>query len=80
MRFDTEVSEVDVPGHAVVLSSGVRLLGDVLIGADGENGRCRPTVLGRWDAGAPTGLAVYEYVLCCDHPKVNTSLSSSSAL
>ncbi len=60
VRFKSEVVEVDTPGRAVTLSSGERLSGDVLIGADGALGQCRTAVLGRRDPGSATGLAVYE--------------------
>ncbi|RPD69780.1 FAD/NAD-P-binding domain-containing protein [Lentinus tigrinus ALCF2SS1-7] len=63
VHFNAEVVKVDVPGHSVVLSSGERLSGDVLIGADSEHGQCRTAVLGRRDLGTPTGLAVYDTLI-----------------
>ncbi|RDX40536.1 FAD/NAD(P)-binding domain-containing protein [Lentinus brumalis] len=63
VRFSSEVVEVDPPSRAVTLSSGERLSGDVLIGADGALGQCRTAVLGRRDPGSPTGLAVYDTLI-----------------
>ncbi|TFK88025.1 FAD/NAD(P)-binding domain-containing protein [Polyporus arcularius HHB13444] len=63
VRFNSEVAEVDPQSRAVRLSSGERISGDVLIGADGALGQCRTAVLGRRDPGSPTGLAVYDTLI-----------------
>ncbi|KAI0689215.1 hypothetical protein C8T65DRAFT_110422 [Cerioporus squamosus] len=67
VRFDHHVVEVDAPGWAVILSTGQRISGDVLVGADGALGECRTAVLGRRDLGSATGLAVYDTLVPLDY-------------
>ena len=63
VQFDAEVVDVDPENCQVTLKSGEMLSGDVLVGADGELGPSRRTVLGKEVLGTPTGLVMYEYVV-----------------
>lgn len=42
------------------LETGEELSADVLVGADGEHGLCRPAVVGEHAPGDLTGLALFE--------------------
>lgn len=60
MRYDAHVVDVDVESQQVTLENGTTLSGDVLVGADGEFGVSRETVVGTPANGQPTGVAMYE--------------------
>ena len=51
---------IDAKGRQVTLENGETLAGDVLVGADGEFGVSRATVVGKSANGYPTGVAMYE--------------------
>lgn len=60
VRFNANVVELDTEGAAVRLETGEELSADVLVGADGEHGLCRPAVVGEDAPGDLTGLALFE--------------------
>ena len=60
VRYGAQVVDVDTEELCVQLSSGETLTADVIVGADGEYGRCREAVIGQKVRGAPTGLVMYE--------------------
>ena len=62
IRYDANVVKIDPEERQVTLESGEKISGDVLVGADGEFGLSRSTVLGENGRGTPTGLAMYECV------------------
>ncbi len=62
IRYGANVVNIDAEAQEVTLESGDKISGDVLVGADGEFGLSRSTVIGQDGFGTPTGLALYEYV------------------
>lgn len=62
IQYSANVVSIDPSKREVVLDSGERFAGDVIVGADGEHGLSRELVAGRPIRGTPTGLALYEYV------------------
>ncbi|KAK4947785.1 hypothetical protein LTR10_013293 [Elasticomyces elasticus] len=62
VELGVRISKV-VPGPEVVLESGKRLHGDLVIGADGLWSKCRESMLGKSDQPLPTGDLAYRIVL-----------------
>ncbi len=60
VRYNANVVDIDVENQQVTLENGKTLSGDVLVGADGEFGVSRETVVGNPANGHPTGVAMYE--------------------
>lgn len=60
LRYNANVIDIDVENQQVTLEDGETLSGDVLVGADGEFGVSRETVVGGPAQGRPTGFAMYE--------------------
>ncbi|KAH9933558.1 FAD/NAD-P-binding domain-containing protein [Epithele typhae] len=67
IRYGAAVSEVDTETRIVQLSSGESLVGDVIVGADGEFGICRTAVVGQKTPGTVTGLAMYDTLISRKH-------------
>ncbi|KAH9931994.1 FAD/NAD-P-binding domain-containing protein, partial [Epithele typhae] len=62
IQHGVRVADVDAAQSEVVLEDGERIHGDVIVGADGERGRCRGVLLGEPASGRPTGTVLYQYV------------------
>lgn len=60
VRYNANVVELDAQEATVLLETGEKLSADVLVGADGEHGLCRPAVVGENAPGDLTGLALFE--------------------
>ncbi|PIL22837.1 hypothetical protein GSI_15532 [Ganoderma sinense ZZ0214-1] len=63
VRYNANVVELDALEATVVLETGEELSADVLVGADGEHGLCRPAVVGENAPGDLTGLALFDTVV-----------------
>ena len=83
IRYEANVVSVDPEAQEVTLESGEKIGGDVIVGADGEFGLCRAAVIGQPVFGAPTGVAMYEYVavssFCVTIPLMFSIVRSSTA-
>ena len=60
IQYDAHVVDIDVESQQVTLQNGKTVSGDVIVGADGEFGVSRETVVGTPAHGHPTGVAMYE--------------------
>ncbi|KZT73574.1 FAD/NAD(P)-binding domain-containing protein [Daedalea quercina L-15889] len=58
IRYNAEVVDIDPDCGEVRLSSGESMLADVIVGADGETGISRGTLVGQHDRGTPVGMSV----------------------
>ncbi|EIW57924.1 FAD/NAD-P-binding domain-containing protein [Trametes versicolor FP-101664 SS1] len=67
VRFNAEVVSIDPEEREIELTTGETLTGDVIVGADGEQGPSRTAVLGREVRGGPTGLAMYDTIVPGKH-------------
>ncbi|KAI1794869.1 FAD/NAD(P)-binding domain-containing protein [Ganoderma leucocontextum] len=63
VRYNANVVELDAQEATVVLETGEELSADVLVGADGEHGLCRPAVVGEDAPGDLTGLALFDTIV-----------------
>ncbi|KAM5538702.1 hypothetical protein V8D89_007731 [Ganoderma adspersum] len=63
VRYNANVVELDPQEATVRLETGEELSADVLVGADGEHGLCRPAVVGENAPGDLTGLALFDTVV-----------------
>ena len=52
--------DINVVDREVHLEDGEKVVGDVLVGADGEFGLCRRVIVGYEDRGRLIGTAFYE--------------------
>ncbi|EJF67219.1 FAD/NAD(P)-binding domain-containing protein [Dichomitus squalens LYAD-421 SS1] len=69
VRYGANVVDIDVENREVTLENGEKLVGDVLVGADGEYGVSRATVVGQSVNGHPTGVVMYDTVISSDDLK-----------
>ncbi|PIL31405.1 hypothetical protein GSI_06106 [Ganoderma sinense ZZ0214-1] len=63
IQYDAHVVDIDVESRQVTLENGKTVSGDVLVGADGELGVSRETVVGTPANGHPTGVAMYDTLI-----------------
>lgn len=67
IRLGQQVTEyIEEEGEAGVISNGERILGDVVLGADGVRSRARTLVLGYDDKPKPSGFAIYRAWMSSD--------------
>ena len=60
IRHRAKVVDIDVKHREVILESGERINGDVIVGADGEAGVARKVFLGGPQPGRLMGTALYQ--------------------
>ncbi|RDX51205.1 FAD/NAD(P)-binding domain-containing protein [Lentinus brumalis] len=76
IRFGANVVNIDAEAQEVTLESGEKVSGDVLVGADGEFGLSRSTVIGQDGFGTPTGLALYDTIISTAHVTEHANAST----
>ena len=62
VQYNSEVVAIDAERGEVRLASGSTISADVFVGADGETGISRETVVGQRDRGTPVGMSVIRCV------------------
>lgn len=81
IRMGARVREVHCDAAKVILESGEKLVGDLVVGADGLWSRCRESFLGQKDQPLPTGDLAYRIVLTLDQisdPELRAWISKPS--
>lgn len=63
LRTRSRVVQVDVPSVSVVLESGERVQGDVILGADGVHSKCRAAVPGGDVKAWPSGKSAFRFLV-----------------
>jgi salicylate hydroxylase len=66
VRLGARVGEVACDTALVTLESGAKVIGDLIVAADGLWSRCRESFLGQKDQPLPTGDLAYRIVLTLD--------------
>jgi salicylate hydroxylase len=66
VRLGARVSKVDCNAAEICLESGEKVVGDLVVAADGLWSRCRESFLGQKDQPLPTGDLAYRIVLTLD--------------
>ncbi|KAI0756303.1 FAD/NAD(P)-binding domain-containing protein [Daedaleopsis nitida] len=67
VQYRANVVSIDAEAPEVTLESGEKIGGDVIVGADGEFGISRSTVIGQQVRGTLTGLAMYDTIISSRH-------------
>lgn len=81
VRLGARVGRVDCDAAEVYLESGEKVVGDLVVAADGLWSRCRESFLGQKDQPLPTGDLAYRIVLTLDQisdPEVREWISKPS--
>ena len=81
VRLGARVSKVDCNTAEVFLESGEKVIGDLIVAADGLWSRCRESFLGQMDQPLPTGDLAYRIVLTLDQisdPELREWISNPS--
>lgn len=76
IQYNSEVIAIDPERSEVRLASGPTISADVFVGADGETGICRQTVVGQRDRGTPVGMSV---IRCVDTSRRSMNLALTPA-
>ncbi|RPD57140.1 FAD/NAD(P)-binding domain-containing protein [Lentinus tigrinus ALCF2SS1-6] len=76
IRYDANVVSINSEEREVTLQSGEKINADVLVGADGEFGLSRSTVIGQDGFGTPTGLAMYDTIISSEHVTKHANAST----